>query len=219
MTSTTQNRWSGPRLAALLLVLLGLIGLFAGSPYQGTTFTVDAQSLARIVQTETDHVDAETLADWILQGKNDFRLLDVRANSNFTEYHIPGAENVPLTELLQHGLQKNETILLYSDGGIHSAQGWFLLKAKGYRGVYILRGGLEEWKDRVLFPELAANPTPAQTVEFAKMKEVSRFFGGAPRRESAGTTDLPAVVMPKPQLPQTATALPAGPKKKKKEGC
>ncbi len=219
MTSTTQNRWSGPRLAALLLVLLGLIGLFAGSPYQGTTFTVDAQSLAQIVQTETDHVDAETLADWILQGKNDFRLLDVRADSNFTEYHIPGAENVPLAEMLQHGLQKNEKIILYSDGGIHSAQGWFLLKAKGYRGVYILRGGLDEWKDRVLFPELATNPTPAQTVEFAKMKEVSRFFGGTPRTGSAGTTNLPAVVMPKMQLPQTATALPAGTKKKKKEGC
>jgi len=34
----------------------------------------------------------------------------------------------------------------------------------------MLRGGLEEWKDRVLFPKLAADPTPAQSVEFAKMK-------------------------------------------------
>ena len=43
-----------------------------------------------------------------------------------------------------------------------------LLRAKGYKGVYILRGGLEAWKDSVLFPRIPENPTPAQVVEFAR---------------------------------------------------
>ena len=84
----------------------------------------------------------------------------------------------------------------------------------------MLRGGLEEWKDRVLFPTLAANPTPAQTVEFAKMKEVSKFFGGTPQTGAAGDQQ-PTVepAMPKLEMPQSALAPAGAQKKKKKEGC
>lgn len=205
---------------AILLGVLGLFAAFVGSPYQGTRYTVDAKELARVVEGEVDHVSPEALADWIIQGKADFRLIDLRTEAEFAGYHIPGAENVTLTALPEYGLTKDEKIVLYSEGGIHSAQAWFLLKAKGYMGVYMLRGGLEEWKDRVLFPKLATNPTPTQTVEFAKMREVSKFFGGTPQVGAAA--DQQATVeptMPKLEMPQSALA-PAGvQKKKKKEGC
>jgi len=206
--------------AAILLGVLGLFAAFAGSPYQGTQYTIDAKELARVVEGEVDHVNPETLADWIIQGKSDFRVIDLRTEAEFAGYHIPGAENAALTALPEYGLTKSETIVLYSEGGIHSAQAWFLLKAKGYRGVYMLRGGLEEWKDRVLFPTLAANPTPAQTVEFAKMKEVSKFFGGTPQTGAAGDQQ-PTVepAMPKLEMPQSALAPAGAQKKKKKEGC
>ena len=205
---------------ALVLVGLGVLAAFAGSPYQGARYTVDAKELARVVEGEVDHVNPETLADWIIQGKADFRLIDLRTEPEFSAYHIPGAENVALTTLPEYGLAKNEKILLYSEGGIHSAQAWFLLKAKGYRGVYILRGGLEEWKNQVLFPTLAADSTPAQIVEFAKMKEVSKFFGGSPRAGGAtGQESAIAPAMPKLEMPQSAQAPAGTPKKKKKEGC
>lgn len=212
--------WSIPRKTAFGLILLGLLGLFAGNPYQGRTFTVDAKTMARIVQTEADHVAPETLADWIIQGKTDFRLLDVRTAAEYADYHIPGAEHVPLTMLLDHGLQKGDKIILYSEGGIHAAQGWFLLHAKGFRASYILRGGLDEWKERVLFPALPTEATPAQTVDFARAQAVSAFFGGTPRSGSAEESTSPAVVMPKPELPQggAATQAPTA-RKKKKEGC
>ena len=205
---------------AILLGVLGLFAAIAGDPYQGTQYTVDAKELARVVEGEVDHVNAETLADWIIQGKADFRLIDLRTEAEFAGYHIPGAENVALTALPEYGLAKTEKIVLYSEGGIHSAQAWFLLKARGYPGAYMLRGGLEEWKDRVLFPKPAENPTPAQTVEFAKMREVSRFFGGTP--QVGATADQQAAVapvMPKLEMQQSAQAPAGAQKKKKKEGC
>jgi rhodanese-related sulfurtransferase len=206
--------------AGLLVGLLGLFAAFAGSPYQGTQYMIDEQELARIVEGATDHVDPEMLADWIIQGKTDFRLIDIRADKEFAEYHIPGAENVPLTALPEYGLQKTEKILIYSEGGIHSAQAWFLLKAKGYHAAYMLSGGLEEWKDKVLFPSLPPNATPAQSVEFAKMKEVSKLFGGTPQTGSAEPSQAPTLTMPKLEMPQSAQAAPGStPKKKKKEGC
>jgi len=202
----------------LFAFVLGFLALFAGSPYHGSEATVNAKELALIVEKEVDHVSVQTLADWIIQGKSDHRLIDLRNEKDFAEYHIPSAENITLSGLDQSNLQHNEKIILYSDGGIHSAQAWMLLEAKGYKGVYILRGGLEEWKDQILFPRIPENPTPAQVVEFAKTKEVSKFFGGAP--QLGGTTEAatPKLSMPKLEAPagvQTKVA----PGKKKKEGC
>jgi rhodanese-related sulfurtransferase len=206
----------------LVLALLSIGALLIGNPTRGANLTIDPQELARIVLTETDHISVQELADWIIQGKIDFRLIDLRGEPEFTQYHIPGAENVTITALPEYGLLRNEKIVLYSDGGIHSAQAWFLLKARGYRGIYILRGGLEEWKESILFPRVPENPAADQAAAFDKIKQVSTFFGGTPLTgttlEQPGTT----VTMPKPAMP---AAPPAGTAsggtlvKKKKEGC
>ncbi len=203
---------------ALFVFILGFMALFAGSPYKGTQLKVDASELAMIVQKEVDHVASEELAGWIVQGKADYRLLDLRDEKDFGEYHIPTAENIQLTALKEAQLGRNEKTVLYSDGGIHSAQAWFLLKAEGYKGVYILRGGLEEWKDNVLFPRLADNASPAEVAAFERTKLLSKFFGGIPQVGGAAETAFPKMALPKLESP-TGAQPKAAAGKKKKEGC
>ncbi|MBF8296302.1 MAG: rhodanese protein [Bacteroidetes bacterium] len=203
---------------ALFVFILGFMALFAGSPYKGTQLKVDASELAMIVQKEVDHVASEELAGWIVQGKPDYRLIDLRDEKDFTEYHIPTAENITMTSLDASQLSRNEKIVFYSDGGIHSAQAWFLLKANGYKGVYILRGGLEEWKYSILFPRLADNASPAEAAAFEKTKLLSTFFGGTPQVGGATETDYPKMALPKLESP-TGAQPKAAAGKKKKEGC
>ena len=83
----------------LLLVTLGFVGLFLGDPYGRATATIDTAELAEIVQREVDHVSPEQLADWIIRGGADYRIIDLRSPADFEQYHIPGAENVPITGL------------------------------------------------------------------------------------------------------------------------
>ncbi|MDP2887034.1 MAG: rhodanese-like domain-containing protein [Ignavibacteria bacterium] len=203
---------------ALFVFILGFMALFAGSPYKGTQLKVDASELAMIVQKEVDHVASEELAGWIVQGKADYRLLDLRNEKDFGEYHIPTAENIQLTALKEAQLGRNEKTVLYSDGGIHSAQAWFLLKADGYKGVYILRGGLEEWKDNILFPRLADNASPAEATAFEKTKLLSKFFGGTPQVGGAAETAAPKMALPRLESP-TGAQPKAAAGKKRKEGC
>src|SRR5512139_3394337 len=87
----------------LLLVTLGFAGLFLGDPYDRAAATIDTAELAEIVQREVDHVSPEQLADWIIQGGADYRIIDLRSPADFEQYHIPGAENVPITGLADHG--------------------------------------------------------------------------------------------------------------------
>lgn len=218
-------RWTTNRALAAAALALGLLATL-GRPAQGHKVTLDTQELATIVESKVDHVTARELADWIVQGKADWRLIDLRDEAAFAAYHIPGAENVPLTQLPDAGLGRNEKIVLYSDGGIHSAQAWLLLRAQEYTGVYMLFGGLDAWKDDVLFPTALANPTPEQAADFAKASELAKHFGGQPRAasaEGAAAPELAIVATPQAAAPAAAATgaakKPGGAKKAKKEGC
>lgn len=202
---------------ALTAFVLGVLALFAGTPYHGADATINTKELSLTMATDADQVGVTTLADWIIQGKSNFRVVDVRHAAAYAEYHIPPAENIPVAGLGQSSLLHNEKIVLYADDGVRAAQAWMLLKAKGFKGVYILRGGLDAWKDSVLFPRIPGNPTPAQAVEFARAREVSRFFGGTPQALAGDSTAARQVAMPKLTMPASPTA--GAPKKKKKEGC
>jgi rhodanese-related sulfurtransferase len=208
------------RLAAVA-ALLGLVALIAGNPYGGTVSRIEAKDLALMVNNEVDHVTPDELSGWIVEGRTDFRLIDLRTEAEYAEYHIPQSENIQLAAITDAGLLHNEKIILYSEGGIHSAQAWFLLKAKGYKGVYILFGGLEEWKESVLFPALTANPTPEQSARFERKVYVAKFFGGAARTGGSAEESGQKVEMPKlaPPSPSTAPRSSGAAAKKKKDGC
>jgi rhodanese-related sulfurtransferase len=213
---------------AVAAVALGAVALFA-APYPGSKVTLDARELALVVGTEADHVEAPELAAWIIESRADYRLVDLRTEGEFARYHIPTAVNVPMSVLTDAGLGRHEKIILYSEGGIHSAQAWMLLRAQGYSSVYMLKGGLEEWKDQVVFPVLADNPTKEQRARDERLKSISTFFGGQPRSaaaEAAGAAAAPGMPAPAtPAMPNlvappspSSGAKPAAPKKKK-EGC
>ena len=212
---------------ALAAVALGAVALFA-APYPGSKVTLDAKELALIVGTEADHVEAPELAAWIIEGRADYRLIDLRTEAEFEQYHIPTALNIPMNVLTDAGLGRQEKLVLYSEGGIHSAQAWMLLTAQGYKSVYMLKGGLDEWKDLVVFPVVADNPTPSERARDERLTSISAFFGGQPRSATAaadgaaaGPRAAPAAApaMPKVAAPPSPAggAKPAA--KKKKEGC
>jgi len=214
------------KLAAAAL-LLGAAALFA-SPYPGTRVTLDAKELALIVGTEADHVEATELAAWIIESRADYRLIDLRTPAEFEQYHIPTAVNIPMNVLTESGLGRQEKLVLYSEGGIHSAQAWMLLLAQGYKSVYMLKGGLDEWKDQVVFPVVADNPTSSERARDERLRSISSFFGGQPRSAAAvaaGSAAMPgmaaaaAPALPKAVAPPTPAGGPKPAAKKKKEGC
>jgi rhodanese-related sulfurtransferase len=213
------------KLAGVAL-LLGVVALFA-SPYPGSKVTLDAKELSLIVGSEADHVEAPELAAWIIEGRGDYRLVDLRTPGEFDRYHIPTAQNIPMSVLTDAGLGRQEKLVLYSEGGIHSAQAWMLLRAKGYTAVYMLKGGLDEWNDQVVFPVIADNPTPEQRARDERLRSISVFFGGQPRSAAATAgaaaasvaAPAPMPAAPKVVAPPSASGAAKPAAKKKKEGC
>lgn len=216
------------KLGAIALILGAVAIVAAVRP--GRTVSFHAKDLLTRVEREDDHVTPARLATWIIEGRTDYRLIDIRDPAAFAAYHIPTAENIPLSQIADGALARTDKIILYGDGGIHAAQGWMVLNAMGYGRAYSLREGLDAWKDEVLYPIAPVQPTPEAAARFERAAQVARFFGGRPRAADAPASTTPAqgpapdapAVAPPPPPALVPTPVPGGapaPAKKKREGC
>lgn len=170
------------RILAITALSLAALAAVAGSPRRGNTTSLDIASLARDVQTEADHVTAVELARWIRDRKPNLRIIDIRDSAEFEEYHVPQAERLPIEAVVNAKFTPGETIVLYSGGGAHAAQAWVLLRARGDKNVFFLRGGIAEWLDEVMNARIPVNASDEQRAEADSIAALSRYFGGVPRQ-------------------------------------
>ena len=112
------------------------------------------QALLEAVETAEDHVEPEELADAIMRGENGLVVVDVRTPGEYQAFHVPGAVNVPLPELIDYlaPYQNRGRIVLYSNGMTHPAQARDALARLGYQNVFMLTDGLQGFLDRCLMP-------------------------------------------------------------------
>lgn len=163
------------RVLAMIAAILGL-GAAATGFHPGANVT----ELALEIEAERDHISALQLAEKIIAREPGLRILDLRPEEQYREFHIPTAAHASLKELARLPVSGNGATVLYSEGGALSAQAWVLLRMRGYRNVFVLREGIYEWISRVHEPRLAADATAAEWAEFTRAAEFSRYFGGVP---------------------------------------
>lgn len=77
------------------------------------------------------------------------RILDVRARTEWTGGHLPGAEHAFLGDLLDRvrGIPHDAPIATQCQGGSRSAIAASLLRAKGFTNVRNLEGGFSAWRE------------------------------------------------------------------------
>ena len=212
MTTPARRTPGVERGLAIAAIVAGGLAVIAGAPSRGTRGTVDVNRLARIVEQEEDHVTAVELARWIRDDKAGLRVLDIRSDSEYAELHIPGAARVALGDIARMPLDSAATYVLYSEGGTHAAQGWFLLKARGIERAYFLRGGLYEWLEQVMTPRVAAS-APQATRD--SIRALTIWFGGKMQVVDSASADgsngaLPSVLddrLSVPRVPHTREAI------------
>nr|WP_243643116.1 rhodanese-like domain-containing protein [Thermolongibacillus altinsuensis] len=85
----------------------------------------------------------------IAEGK--VEVIDVRTQEEFASGHIPGAKLLPLQEIESRmdELDKEKTYLVVCRSGNRSAQASEILVKEGFKHIYNMTGGMNEWKGDV----------------------------------------------------------------------
>ena len=203
----------------ILAIILGVLAVFIGNPQDNTTTSVNIKALSMTASDNINSVTVQELSNWIIQGKMDYRLVDLRTEADYDEYNIPSSECVSINSLTKSELMRNEKIILYSDDDIIASQAWFILKSDGYKSVSILKKGMEAWKNEIVFPSCncGEHSTPELKQLHDKKAEVAKFFGGALQTDGGSNSivkkDLPKLSAPKKVVLKSSRKKPA------REGC
>jgi rhodanese-related sulfurtransferase len=85
------------------------------------------------------------------KAQRDSMLVDVRESHEFKSGHIPGAKNVPLSQLKSrvNEIPKDKPVFVYCQSGIRSKRAAAMLKNSGVSNIVNLKGGIMGWQGAV----------------------------------------------------------------------
>jgi len=203
-------------LLAMFIIPLGLI-IAAVPPNKTRQYKLTAEEMLSEVNTRTQFVSPETVADMIIKKDPSLRLIDVRSLEEFEKFSLPGAINIPSTDLLseEHNDILNQDVkmnVFYSNGTVAANEAWMVTRQLGYTNNYVLEGGLNYWFETILNPEKPSATSPDE--EFAKY-DFRRSAGMALGGGGAVQAAVPGqgTASPKPAVK------PVAKKKKAAGGC
>jgi rhodanese-related sulfurtransferase len=167
---------------ALLLVACG------GDARHSTSLTDIAQAAAR----QTDRVNVEDLARWLIEERQDFVLIDVRSGEDYDRGHIADAQNIPIAELLGEaalsGLPTDRKVIVYSNGSENAAKAATLLRVAGL-DAHVVTGGYNAWHNRVLNPDIPLEELDGESPRVSAQRAFSCYFVG----DREGSAERPDV--------------------------
>jgi rhodanese-related sulfurtransferase len=199
---------------ATFIIPLGLI--IAAIPQNITKpYKLTAEELLAEVNTRTQFITPETVADMMVKKDPTLQLIDVRSQDEFEKYNLAGAINIPITDLLSEKYidildQDTKMNIFYSNSTIGANEAWMITRQLGYKNNYVLEGGLNYWFEAILNPQKPASTSSDE--EFAKYdfrKSAGQALGGGEVKAQSNTTSI--TTAPKP-------AILGLPKKKKAAG-
>jgi rhodanese-related sulfurtransferase len=184
---------------AMAIIPLGII--IAAVPENTTRpYKLTAPQLLDEVKEGIQFVSTDEIADMLVQKDPSLQLIDVRDKDSYDKFHLPGAINIPLADILS---VENEDYLnqdvkmnvFYSNGTTASNQAWMIMRQLGYINNYVMQGGLNHYAETIMNPSAPASTSPDD--EFARYdfrKGASAALGGG--NLNTATQDAPSASKP-----------------------
>lgn len=163
--------------ATPLLVLVASIAACSSSNEPGVSLADIAQTAAR----QDDRESVEDLANWLVEGRSDFKLIDVRIPEDFERGSISDAENIPIAGIAAQDvllrLPTDRMILVYSNGSENAAKAMVMLRLAGI-DAHVLAGGYNAWHERILNPDISAEELDGEILRVSEQRALSCYFVG-----------------------------------------
>lgn len=133
----------------------------------------------------TRYVTTDQVAKMIIQNDPTLELVDVRSAEEYNKFSLDGAINVPLDSILNSsslaffGIPGVKVVLL-SDDDIKADQAWVIAKRLGYKSIYVMTGGLNNWIETIIQPKEPSETDPETDFElYTFRKGAQLYFTGA----------------------------------------
>jgi rhodanese-related sulfurtransferase len=191
----------GGSLAVAAVVVLA--GAMRGEPHYELKASVNLAASQRVLPGE--------LADWIVSGRRDFALIDMRSAEAYGKDHIRGAVNCGSCHaskaegrMTESFVDLSKKLVIYSEGDSDSIQLPKILTKN--QQLYRLAGGYEGWKSQVLAPVSFDTVADEGALEDAKKRDAVRAFMAGERATAPVEVKVPVKPIKRSGAHATAAA-------------
>lgn len=139
---------------SVVLVVLGLIMAFL--PLRATrSLSGNPELVLSASLNDESAYTVDQVARFLVSEDSTIQLIDIRPADEFRKFSIPGAINVPYSEMLDNSpetflLRGDMKNIFYSDGDLQAGYAVVLASGLGYGNVALMKGGMNEWINTVL---------------------------------------------------------------------
>ena len=193
MTGNTKalNRLNSTVLGACLTAAAVALSACGPTGTDGVPMKDVAQAAAR----GEDRVSVHELATWLIEGRGDFVLVDVRLPDEFASGAIDQAQNIPIAQLASvdslDSLPRDRKVVVYSNGSENGAKAVVMLRLSGI-SAQLLVGGYNAWHSRILNPDITPEAVDGEALKVSEQRAYACYFVG----ECAGATAAAAPAEP-----------------------
>ena len=183
-------------LSATVLIATGVFLAFTGLYVPKEE--IAPENLVRTLERNENYYSVDKVAEQLISKDPLLQLVDVRSEEEFNKFSLPGAINVPLAKILDEESQDyvNQEVyntVFYSNGTTDALVALMVVTRKGYKNNFVMRGGLNEWVEKILRPKHEGNFDVESDELYQFRKGAQAYFGGG---SAAAVVDASA---PKPK--------------------
>ena len=164
-----------------MLAGVGLIVAFL--PFNTSeSFQLNTSELIAKSGSAAFNLSVDQVARMVNNEDSTIQLIDLRQADEFKVCNIPGSINVPFDELINPEWeatihQKAIKTIFYGNGDQTAAYAWTITTGLGYKNMYIMKGGLNEWFKTVMLSNFSGERiTPAENVRFETRLNARKAF-------------------------------------------
>lgn len=201
----------------IFTVVFFALGLIIAAVPQNRTmqYRVGPDDMMEDLNGKSQFISPDEVAAMLVEDNPVIRLIDLRSPEEYQKFHLPGAVNLPVTDLLKidNRYLVDQSMMLnvfYSNGSVKANEAWMITRQLGYRNNYVLEGGLNYWAEVIMNPERPSSTSPDEEIaRYDFRMGASKALGG-----DSGSVTVPSEIeAPLPAI----TKRPA--KKRASGGC
>ncbi len=184
-------------LSATVLIATGVFLAFTGLYVPKEE--IAPEDLVRTLERNENYYSVDKVAEQLISKDPLLQLVDVRSEEEYNKFSLPGSINIPLEKILDvssqdYVYQEIYNTVFYSNGTTDALVALMVVTRKGYKNNYVMKGGLNEWVEKILRPKHEGNFDITTEELYQFRKGAQAYFGGG-----SATPVVDASAAPKPK--------------------
>ncbi len=142
---------------------------------------LEPEALLKEIIDPSRYINPDRVADRLINEDPTIFLVDVRTSEEFNSYTLPGAVNIPIQIISEPDNEDflntdNKDVVIFSNDDLYADQAWIICTRMGYRNLFVMKGGLNQWFHDIILPVPPSEPASREEHDLYTFRKAAGLY-------------------------------------------